>query len=75
MKLLVFGSLTRELNNAEYPLTEPCKVGQFLNELYENYPALKAYTFRVAVNQQIADNATMIYPGDEVALLPPFAGG
>ncbi|RMH63015.1 MAG: MoaD/ThiS family protein [Calditrichaeota bacterium] len=75
MKLLVFGALTRELQSGERPLETPLDVRTFLDELYEQYPALKAYTFRVAVNHSLAGDDTMIRPEDEVALLPPFAGG
>ncbi len=32
-------------------------------------------TWRVAVNQQMADLATPIKPGDEVAFFPPVTGG
>jgi molybdopterin synthase sulfur carrier subunit len=32
-------------------------------------------TWRVAVNQQMADFATPIKPGDEVAFFPPVTGG
>ena len=32
-------------------------------------------TWRVAVNQQMADLATPLKPGDEVAFFPPVTGG
>ncbi len=32
-------------------------------------------TWRVAVNQQMADLATPVKPGDEVAFFPPVTGG
>jgi molybdopterin synthase sulfur carrier subunit len=31
--------------------------------------------YRVAVNQQMADPATPVKPGDEVAFFPPVTGG
>jgi sulfur-carrier protein len=31
--------------------------------------------FRVAVNQDMADDATAVNPGDEVAFFPPVTGG
>ena len=31
--------------------------------------------FRIAVNQQMADPATPLKPGDEVAFFPPVTGG
>jgi len=32
-------------------------------------------TWRVAVNQRMADGATPLKPGDEVAFFPPVTGG
>jgi len=32
-------------------------------------------SWRVAVNQQVADLATPVKPGDEVAFFPPVTGG
>jgi molybdopterin synthase sulfur carrier subunit len=32
-------------------------------------------TWRVAVNQQMADLATPVKPGDEIAFFPPVTGG
>ena len=49
-------------------------VGELLNELYMEYPELKNVEFKIAVDQQIADDNTVIDSG-EVALLPPFSGG
>jgi len=31
--------------------------------------------FRIAVNQEMADEATPVKPGDEIALFPPVTGG
>lgn len=41
------------------------------------YPALEPYRscIRVAVNGTYATAATPVVPGDEVALIPPVAGG
>ena len=43
--------------------------------LLKKYPELKKSNFQLAVNQQIADAEIALKNGDEVALLPPFAGG
>ena len=32
-------------------------------------------TWRAAVNQQMADGATPVRPGDEIAFFPPVTGG
>ncbi|MEM0939707.1 MAG: MoaD/ThiS family protein [Bacteroidota bacterium] len=49
-----------------------------LEELKEHclarYNDIKNLSFRLAVNQSLTDNANL-KEGDEVAFLPPFAGG
>ena len=42
--------------------------------LNKKYPSLESITFQVALNHQIEKDA-VIKEGDEIALLPPFAGG
>lgn len=47
-----------------------------LSQVLENkYASLKTMSFKVAVNQSISENNCWIKENDEVALLPPFAGG
>ena len=47
-----------------------------LNVLLKNkYPKLKELNFKFAVNQNMATESHTLQENDEVALLPPFAGG
>ena len=41
----------------------------------DDYPETVHYSFRVAVNNEISDVDMPLKDGDEVAFLPPFAGG
>lgn len=43
--------------------------------LFNKYPSLKEMNFKVAVNQTIANPSLLLKENDEIALLPPFAGG
>jgi molybdopterin converting factor subunit 1 len=43
--------------------------------LAERHEKLKKIEFQLAVNRSIADDEASLVPGDEIALLPPFAGG
>ena len=44
--------------------------------LEENQPGLRAIgTYRIAVNQAFADDATAISVFDTIALIPPVSGG
>lgn len=43
--------------------------------LLDKYPGLNQMTYKIAVNHQLSTNEKNLQDGDEVALLPPFAGG
>ncbi|HEY0930181.1 MAG TPA: MoaD/ThiS family protein [Gemmatimonas sp.] len=64
---------TREL---EVPVEAPCPV-QTLVDTLRGMPGGDRLPPRVlvAVNQRLADTAAVLQPGDEVALIPPVAGG
>ena len=49
-------------------------VNELLLELSTKYPELITNDFKVAVNQEIVSNDTLI-KDDKIALLPPFSGG
>lgn len=49
-------------------------ISELLDALYSKYPALKNKDFQVAQNQELVSFETKI-TGNEIALLPPFAGG
>ncbi len=44
-------------------------------KLVEKYPAITRLNYQFAVNQNIVENDFQLSNGDEIALLPPFAGG
>ncbi|GAA3590659.1 MoaD/ThiS family protein [Flavivirga amylovorans] len=49
-------------------------VSELIEQLYEKYTLLKNKDFKVAQNQELATLETLI-SGNDIALLPPFAGG
>lgn len=47
-----------------------------LRNYFENrYPELKEINYKIAVNQEITDTLPVNTEINEIALLPPFAGG
>ena len=56
-----------------------CKVKEFVEHLRAQYPQIGELVLQkkvlVSVNQEIAHWDTEISNSDEIALLPPFAGG
>jgi MoaE-MoaD fusion protein len=55
----------------------PMTVRELSDILCREYPQLSALmpSIRFAVNQTVADHASIIADGDEVAVLPPVSGG
>ena len=47
-----------------------------LNEdLVNKYPKLESINYKIAANQTIVENDYLLTGNEEIALLPPFAGG
>jgi molybdopterin synthase catalytic subunit len=61
----------------ELALEDGATVGVAWEHLVGRYPRLAGYTGRLlfAVNQEFAEPATALAPGDEVAFIPPVSGG
>jgi molybdopterin converting factor small subunit len=78
--LLVACGATRQILGAktlEFPLEAPSTVAELLDRLDRDYPALARHrrSIRLAVNGCYAQPGDPVSPGDEVALIPPVAGG
>ena len=78
LTIALFG-ITRDIVGAstiELPAPAPATVGALLAELRQRYPALGALrSCAVAVNNEYATNDQALHTVDEIALIPPVAGG
>ena len=74
LKTLVAGA-----NMLELSLPEGSRVKDLVDSLHVQYPDLGDLLIQkkvvVSVNQEIAHWETALVESDEIALLPPFAGG
>jgi molybdopterin converting factor small subunit len=72
----LFGPLT---DHAIPPVTVdvafPLSVALLRRRILDAYPAFATVPFRIAVDGRIQTEETVIEAANEVALLPPFAGG
>jgi len=75
INVLFFGILSEVSgkNNIHFNDIENLKA--LKSHLWKNFPEMKEMDFRVAVNKEIIDDRKEFKDGDEIALLPPFAGG
>jgi molybdopterin converting factor subunit 1 len=56
-------------------LSAGANVGDLQAALERRAPALKRIPLRFAVNREFATAQTVLNAGDEIALIPPVAGG
>jgi len=77
IKVTYFGLIAELAGKSEEALSTPSATSaRALREHLENlYPELRQRTYQVAINHSIAHQDTVIQSGDEIAILPPFAGG
>jgi molybdopterin synthase sulfur carrier subunit len=83
LTILYFAWLRERTGTSEEKVTLPAgvrTVGELIAWLTEQSPGhARAFanrrTVRCAVNQDFADPATRLHPGDEVAFFPPVTGG
>ncbi len=76
LKLLFFGVLTDVIGVSDIEFVmKSGDVEQLNKKLQKDFPALKNYTYKIAVNQEIITTNKKLNNGDEVSFLPPFAGG
>jgi MoaE-MoaD fusion protein len=61
----------------EYAVAQPATLSAVAEMLFARYPRLaaSATSLRFAVNEEYADLATPLKAGDEIAVIPPVAGG
>jgi molybdopterin synthase sulfur carrier subunit len=75
VKVLFFGVLS-ELAGASVKFYDDVKSSDQLNQrVYDDFPEMVHYKYKISVNNELISKDTLLKNGDEVAFLPPFAGG
>ncbi|MDT8412624.1 MAG: MoaD/ThiS family protein [Vicingaceae bacterium] len=76
LSLNYFGMIAEATNVQQEKLNLEVKtIVELKGVLIERYPAIEKLNYQFAVNQNIVGNDFQLSNGDEIALLPPFAGG
>jgi len=75
VKVLFFGVLAEVAGTDIRIYSEVGSVDDLSHRLTDDYPQIVHYNYRVALNSEIIDGDHTLSDGDEVAYLPPFAGG
>jgi molybdopterin converting factor subunit 1 len=79
VKVLAFAG-ARDVVGTEaitWPLAASCTSAEFLESLCTAFPRLSPYrsSLRLAINGRYATSDDVVRDGDEIALIPPVAGG
>jgi sulfur-carrier protein len=75
IRILFFGVLA-EVTGTSFSVYEGVSsFGNMKQRLIDEHPELLHYNYRIAVNNCLAGDEAVLHDNDEVALLPPFAGG
>jgi len=73
--VLFFGVLTEVAGTGTKFYSDVKTLEDLQIRISDDFPEIIHYDFRVSVNNDIADENRELKDGDEIALLPPFAGG
>ncbi|MDF1548283.1 MAG: MoaD/ThiS family protein [Bacteroidales bacterium] len=75
INVLFFGILTDITGTSSMEIEDIENIRLLKSWLWKNYPKTKDMDFQIALNKNIIEGKAELNDGDEVALLPPFAGG
>ena len=75
VKVLFFGVLAEVTGCAFKHYTDVGLVSDLNHRISDDFPEIVHYNFRIALNNKITEGEEKLKGGDEVAYLPPFAGG
>ncbi len=75
VKVLFFGVLAEVTGTRLKNYYEVKTIGDLKLRIYDDFPEVIHYNFRISLNNEIINNDPNLNNGDEIALMPPFAGG
>ena len=75
VKVLFFGVLAEVTGTICKHYNDVKSVNDLRREIYDEFPEVEHYDFRISVNNELIDDDQTLNNGDELALMPPFAGG
>lgn len=75
IKVLFFGILSEVAGTGFKHYSGAKSLSDLKMRITDDFPEIVHYNYRIAVNSQIVEEEHPLSEGDEVAFLPPFAGG
>jgi len=75
VKVRLFGIFSERADTSKLLIENVSTKDELMDRIWAKYPDCKEMTHIVSVNQEIVNEDITLQDGDEVALMPPFAGG
>ena len=75
VKVLFWGRLTDITGTNVCDIENIDDLHELKDSLIKTYPGLSDQHYMMAVNQEVSNGNTALEDGDEVAFMPPYAGG
>jgi sulfur-carrier protein len=75
INVLFFGVLAEVTGTHRKHYRGISSYGDLTHRIEDDFPEIVHYNFRIAVNNKIVNDDPLLREGDELAYLPPFAGG
>ena len=75
IKVFLFGILAEEAGKGEIKAEDIADLNTLKDYLEATYPAFRDYNFLFSVNRTLVHENRKLNDGDEVGVMPPFAGG
>ncbi|MGA1976975.1 MAG: MoaD/ThiS family protein [Bacteroidales bacterium] len=75
IQVLFFGVLAEVAGTGFKHYSGIKSFGDLKHRIEDDFPEIVHYNFRIAVDNELADEDPVLKNGDEVAYMPPFAGG
>ena len=75
VKVLFFGILTEVAGTGIKHYLDAKSIEDLMIRIQDDFPEIANYNFRISLNNEIINNDRELKNGDEIAMMPPFAGG
>ena len=75
VKVLLFGIFSERADTSKIIVEDVKDKNELMQRIGMEYPFLKEMKYLIAVNREVIKNNIALKDDDEIALLPPFAGG
>ncbi|MDX2413595.1 MAG: MoaD/ThiS family protein [Bacteroidales bacterium] len=75
IKVLLFGVLAEKAGESKLTVENIKDIESLKEYMFTKFPDFKNLTFQISINQSLIHENMLLKNGDEVAFLPPFAGG